>query len=292
MLCTLRLVTRTQVIQKSPTHRGSSDPATSAASFRLYLQNELLRRCEKNPAYSLRAFARTLGYDVATLSKILKGQRGIGRITIEKLGMKLGLSPAEVTSFMDKRRAGGKAAKNAARADHDSVPIDYQQLTLDSFKVISDWYHYAILETMALDHFKPDPKWIARTLGITVSEVNAAVERLQRIDLIEITPDGRWIDRTDGTSTTAGNPFSAVAFRKLQRQVLEKALVAIEEVPIERRDQTSVMMAIDSNLIPEAKERIKTFRRELSRFLNRSSLKRDAVYQLGVSLYPVTRSQE
>lgn len=264
------------------------DEAESAASFRLYLQNELLRRCEKNPSYSLRAFARTLGCDVGTLSKILKGQRGIGRITIERLGMRLGLSPEEVGSFVSKSRRGKPATQAPAGA---SVAIDYQQLTLDRFKVISDWYHYAILEVMALDRFRPDPRWIARELGISVSEVNVAVERLRRIELIEVTPDGKWVDLTDGTSTTTGSPFTAVAFRKLQKQVLEKAIVALEEVPMDLRDQTSVTLAIDSDRIPEAKERIKAFRRELSRFLSRGK-KRDAVYQLGVSLFPLTRSQE
>ncbi len=259
--------------------------AADAASFRLFLQNELIRRCEKNPAYSLRGFARTLGCDVATLSKMLKGKRGIGRITILNLGTRLGLSPQEIEEFINKRQKG----KRAINKRHDASLIDYQQLTLDSFKVISDWYHYGILELMRVDHFKPDPKWIARTLGLTVSEVNIAVERLVRVDLLEITPEGKWKDLTGGTSTTTGNPFTAAAFKKLQRQVLEKAITAIDEVPMEERDQSSVTMAIDSSLLPEAKERIKLFRRDLGKFLSKGE-KRDSVYQLGISLYPLTKN--
>lgn len=262
--------------------------AIEATNFRLYLQDVLLSRCEKNPAYSLRAFARTLDCDVATLSKILKGQRGIGRITIEKLGMRLGLSPQEISAFVVQRKRGKHAVRQRSI---DSVEINYQQLTLDHFKIIADWYHFAILEVMALDRFKADSKWVARRLGISASEVNAAVERLERTQMIKITPEGKWVDLTDGTSTTTGNPFSDVAFRKLQKQVLEKAITALEEIPMNLRDQTSVTMAIDSDLIPEAKKRIRAFRRDLSRFLSRGK-RRDAVYQLGISLFPLTKGQE
>ena len=282
MTLRVRLV-KLQFVMKTQEIKLNQPNEVDAASFKLYLQNELLRRCEKNPAYSLRGFARTLGCDVATLSKMLKGQRGIGRITIENLGSRLGLNPNEITAFITKGKKGKRVNKG-----QDSVGIDYQQLTMDSFKVIADWYHYGILELMRVDHFRPDPKWIAKSLGITVSEVNIAVERLKRIELLEITTAGEWIDLTSGTSTTTGNPFTAAAFKKLQRQVLEKAITALDEVPFEERDQSSVTMAIDSSLLPEAKEKIKVFRRDLGKFLSRGE-KRDSVYQLGVSLYPITK---
>jgi uncharacterized protein (TIGR02147 family) len=275
---------------KSPTaHTRTKSPRApnlEETSFRHFLQGELIRRCEKNAAYSLRAFARTLGCDVSTLSKILKGKRPTGRITIEKLGARLGLSPERVQRFMESRERPTTATANTSTM----AGPDYQQLTLDSFKIISDWYHYGILELMRVDHFKPDSKWIARTLGLTVSEVNIAVERLVRVGILEINAQGEWIDHSEGRSTTIGNEFSAAAFRNLQRQVLELALKALEEVPMDKRDQTSMTMAIDSRLLPEAKTRIKNFRRELAHFLSRGE-KRDAVYNLGISLYPLTREK-
>jgi hypothetical protein len=47
--------------------------------------------------------------------------------------------------------------------------------------MISDWYHFAILDLTRLDDFQPEPAWVSRKLGLTVSEVKIAVERLLRL---------------------------------------------------------------------------------------------------------------
>jgi hypothetical protein len=49
-------------------------------------------------------------------------------------------------------------------------------------------------------------------------------------------------------------------------------------------------MAIDTALIPEAKDKTTKFRRELAKFLSRGE-KRDEVYHLSISLYPISNSK-
>src|SRR5262245_57459511 len=110
--------------------------------FRLFLQNELIRRCKKNPGYSLRAFAKGLEMDFSTLSKLLKGQRPIGKLVIKRLSSKLGLDPKVTGQFLSNQNSDVQVAG------------DYQQISLDSFNIIADWYHYAILELMRLDKFE------------------------------------------------------------------------------------------------------------------------------------------
>ncbi len=243
--------------------------------FRLYLQNELIERCKKNESYSLRSFARFLGMDPSTLSQILRRKRNLTRKSILALGERLGLGPDEMSQFL----GAAQTAKGNMGPAHE--------LTLDTFRVIADWYHYAIFELVTVSNFQSEPKWIAKTLGITVNETHAAIERLQRLELIEIGKNGRWKQGSD-LITTTGNPFTATAFRKLQKQVLEHAMTALEEIPMEKRDQSSMTMAINSKRLPEAKERIKKFRRELCDYLQQDQI-RDSVYQLGVSFYPLTK---
>ncbi len=254
--------------------------------FRLLLQDELIKRTNTNPAYSLRAFARALEVDFSTLAKIIKGHRKIGKKTILKLGTKLGLNPKEVQHFIDQANSYKKGPSDSSLKE-DQVLNNYQQLTLDSFQIISDWYHYAILELMRVDGFKTDQKWIAKVLGLTASQVNVAIERLQRIGILEITPKGQWMDRSGGKCTTLGNEFTAGAFKNLQKHVLEKALTALEHVSLEKRDQTSMTFAIDTEKMKEAKKMITRFRRELSAFLSRGK-KRNEVYNLSISLYPLS----
>jgi plasmid maintenance system antidote protein VapI len=246
--------------------------------FRLYLQQELVKRCKKNPRFSVRAFAITLGVENSALSKILCGKRQLTRKMVIRLGQKLGLNPIQISEF----------SIVPVLENPESQKETFRQLTQDQFAIISDWYHYAIHELCRTNSCKSDVRWIARKLGITLAEAASAVERLLRLGYLERSTSGTLINRS-GPLTTLGNEFTTIAFRNLQRQVLEKAIIALEEVPLEKRDQTSMTMAISSTKLKEAKELIKKFRRDLSNFLESDYKNLDSVYHLGISLYPVTK---
>ena len=55
---------------------------------------------------------------------------------------------------------------------------------LDTFAVISDWYHYAILSLLEVTDARLDPRWISKRLGINRLEARLAIERLKRLSLI------------------------------------------------------------------------------------------------------------
>lgn len=241
--------------------------------FQSYLRGELVQRCKKNPKYSLRAFAKALGMDPSTLAKILNGKRALGQKSIQALGKKIGLKPAEIASFL-----GGSS--------DDSADAAYDRLNLDLFEIISDWHHHAILELMTIEGFEPNARWVARTLGISLSEVKEALDRLVRCQMLEIS-NGQWVERTSGRTTNIAPDLTSSAMRHLQKQFLKKSVEAVDEVPIAFRDHTSMTMAIDRKKLPMAKEKIKTFRRQLAKYLSRSGDRND-VYNLTISLYPLT----
>ncbi|MGE3975681.1 MAG: DUF4423 domain-containing protein, partial [Bdellovibrionales bacterium] len=70
------------------------------------------------------------------------------------------------------------------------------------------------------------------------------------------------------------------------------AIQALETVPMSQRDQSSMTMAIDTSLMDAAKEKIKNFRRELCDFFQKENNPRNAVYQLTISLCPLTKIEE
>lgn len=246
------------------------------ADFRTRLKDELIARCRKNPKYSLRAFAKALGIVPSALSDMLNGRRTITNKSIERLGLSLGLSLKEIAQFQKESADGGN---KAAR---------FQQITFDTFALISDWYHFAILELIKIENFMPTNQRIAQALGITKSEANIAIERLMRLNLVRIDSKGRWVDVSEGFTTSIKPGLTSSAARNLQKQILEQAIAAIEEVPIERRNHTSMTMAIDPADVAEASEKIKKFRRQLCKFLERNGRPKE-VYQLAISLFPVSQ---
>ncbi len=237
-------------------------------NFRRILQQTLMDRVKKNPHYSIRAFAKALGIESSSLSQMINGQRPITQKMRLRLSDKLGLPPETHTA-----------------AYENFVPVD-----VEVFKIISDWYHYAILELTHLDHFKPQVKWVAKVLGLSINEVHDAVRRLRKLDMLGITADGQWKDLL-GDANNLGNEFTAPAFRKLQKQFLEKAIYALENTPYEKRVQTSITVPVAVSRVAPAKKRILKFIEELHDYL-RSGDSRDEVYHMSLSLYPVSNTGE
>jgi uncharacterized protein (TIGR02147 family) len=244
-------------------------------SFRVYLQQELIRRCDRNPNYSLRSFAKSLAISSSALSGILNGKRPLTEKTAVRLAAALGLPIEEI---------------EALRQSHQgSESNNVQTLTLDAFACISEWYHLAILELIRTKSFQPNPAWVARSLGLNRSQVNTAIERLQRVGLLRVEKDGSWIDcSANGKLTAIHESLTNAAAMLNQKRILELGIQAINEVPVDRRNNTAMTIAVDSADLPEARRRIQKFRRELANFFEKSSSP-EHVYHLAIALYPLTK---
>ena len=254
----------------------------TATNFRQHLQEELVERCRNNPNYSLRSFARSLKVEPSALSQMLNGKRPITEKMKFRLGSALGLSVTHLTNLPASKPAGVTAVENSP-----------QQLALDTFAIISDWYHFAMLELTYVEGFKADSTWISRRLGITKSEVNIAFERLKRLKLLKQDKDGRWVDASENGELTHLNPnMTSDAARKYQCQLLELSKRAVQEVALELRNHTSATLCFDPDDLPSAIERITDFRRSFARDFQPKPKKAKEVYQLQISLFPLTQPKE
>jgi uncharacterized protein (TIGR02147 family) len=250
--------------------------------FRLYLQEELVSRCRKNPRYSLRSFAKSLGVNHGILSMVLNKKRTLTPNMVRTMGTALKLNSDDLDRFVIHVPQINPRKKNA-----QAKLIN--QMTVDMFNVISDWYHDAILELSRVQGFRGTPEYISRRLGISVVEAQAAIERLERVGLIEIMPNGSWKEILGDNTTAIHVDTTSVALRDLQRQVLTKSLHALENIPKPQRDHTCMTVAVRIQDLPEAKRRIKQFRLELMEFLQKHGNELEEVYQLAVSFYPLTK---
>jgi uncharacterized protein (TIGR02147 family) len=236
-----------------------------------------MRRSGKNPRYSLRAFARSLGVNHATLSSILSGKRTITTDTFEKFAKTLGLEPKQVDAF-----------KVLEKADGDDTPRSYYLLQQDAFNAISEWYYDAILELSLIPNFKLEPSVIAASIGITALQAKIALETLERLELLVREKSGRLKIQHQNSTNILDPDFTTAAQKKYQRSVLEKSQDALENIDRKLRDHTSTTMAIESKDLPEVKKLIQKFRHDLNAYLQRPKSKPDSIYQLQVSFFPLT----
>lgn len=238
-----------------------------------WLRSEFLRRRKKNQAYSLRAYARHLGLSPGPLSEILGLKRPLSSRLAKRLAERLALGPEESAAFL-----------SSVGADVETRERRLKEIDLDSFHVIADWYHYALLSLVETEGFRLDARWIARRLGVTPLEARLAWERLERLGLVE-RKEGQGRLRQDGVTTPHDVPSAAL--RRAHRQALAQASKALEDVPVEERDFSFITLAIDPAKLGMAKALIKRFRAELSRLVETG--RRTEVYRLGVYLMPLTR---
>jgi uncharacterized protein (TIGR02147 family) len=234
------------------------------------LRTTLSERCKANPQYSIRAFARSSGISHTVLSLVLSGKRRLSKKATERLADYLNLDPSKRKSLMQR---------------YSNIDEVYETLSLDSFELISDWYHYAILSVLELPFAKLDAKWIAKQIGIQPLQAKLAIDRLKRLGLLEQTSDGVW--KQSSAPIKIDNKHSSSATKKFHKQLLVRAAESIDIDPISDRDFSSMTFAMDPASIEFARKKIQAFRRELTAELESKGTPA-AVFNFTMQLYPIT----
>jgi uncharacterized protein (TIGR02147 family) len=243
-------------------------------NYQIWLQSEFEKRVKVNPRYSLRAFARLLQLDPSTVSQLLSGKRRASNNMLERLFAKLEVSPEIRQKLLIKQQTGIN---------------NYDQISADVFAVISDWYHYAILELTFVKNFQSDARWISQQLNIPADIATAAIQRMIRIGLLKQDENGK-LTKEQKYIVNYKEGDTSAAHKSFQKEVIKKALESIDSTPQPEKDITSITFAIDESKIPIAKERIKNFRRALSEELETG--KQTRVYNLAIQLYPISEKMK
>jgi len=261
--------------------------------YRLVLKEEFSRRLQLRRPYSMNAFAREIGLSSARLSEVLQGKQGLSRKVAEKIAGRIDLGGEEAEAFcdlVDMEHARSREQRDQARARVEErwLDRDYRSVQQDVFSAISDWYHFALLRLLETRRFRESPEWIARSLSITPMEAQLAIDRLLRLGLLERDSGGKLRPSSDFVSTTDGVPSQAI--RSFHAQVLRKALSALEEQGVERRNFSANILAVQRADLPKAKEALRRFRRRFTKDYARPG-RADSVYCLSVQLFDLTQER-
>ena len=121
--------------------------------------------------------------------------------------------------------------------------------------------------------------------------MNVALDRLLALGMVEWNEKNKkWILIEEAVSNVDEN-YSQIANRKMQKQLLEKAVNALELIPFENRDQSSISFPMSKNKIKEAKLLLKEFRMKFAEILQNDENASD-VYQLVLGFYPLTQTNK
>jgi uncharacterized protein (TIGR02147 family) len=241
----------------------------------------------------MRAYARDLGIQPSKLSEILRGLCGLSAKSAMRIAKRLQLSGSESEYFVTAVRLQHERSK-VARAQAQTklarltTNFGFNEIHLDRFRVISDWYHIAILELTDLADFESHHAWIAGRLGIPSKVAQEAITRLLDFGLLKQDEHGRLLQTHEQMATPNGIPSREI--REHHSQILMKADEAQTSAPIEEREYAAITMAIDSSRLTEARAELIRFRREFTKDIQQGSNK-DRVYCLAMQFFPLDKKR-
>lgn len=245
----------------------------SGDPFSAFLRNKFDSLKLKNPRYSLRAFATKMDIDASTLSKVFAGKRSFSAETQLNCLKKAGATKKEIDAIL-------KTGANQ--------PLSHQIIPEDVFEVLGNWRYFAVLEFLRIDNQEDTVfKLLKKKLDLSRQEAQDILDTLSRIGFVKLENGAYEVLKPNNSWSTAGGDTSALR-RGMQKDILERSIVALENIPMDQREHGSLLVAIDKSRVPEFKEHMRRIRLELSDYFQ-SSPNYNEIYQFQMSFYPVTQ---
>jgi len=238
-----------------------------------HLREELKRRCERNPRYSIRAFARSLDIHPSTLAAILSQKRPLTPKTAERLLSSLGMDPTERQKLISSLLADGANEKPFGPAEDEAA------------FAASSWQHSAVLALLRTDKPPATIAAISRRLELAPVQVNEILNRLIYLGLVQPAAVG-WALTESTLSAETVNEQALLASRL---QLLDRAKNSLREDYPDAREFTGVTLTGSAAQVRHARELIRRFCVDLSRLME--SGPSDEVYQAVVNLFPLSHAE-
>lgn len=250
------------------------------------LAEEFNRRQMRNKHYSLRAFARDIGVSAPFLSQFLSGKRGISLEKAKSILQKIEWPEEQKDLFCSLIEKSLVKKLNITTMIQQNMDSKFEALKIkeSEFRLIANWYYYAILELTSVKGFKSEVQWISDRLKISPKQTVEALDRLMKLKLLEY-KRGRYQRKTKHYQI---KDISSLAIREHHHQSLDLAHRAIDEQALEKREFGSSTMAINSEDLPAIKEKIKKFREKIIK--EYSVENGNAIYKLSTQLFELGSS--
>jgi len=264
---------------------------------REYIKRELTARVRRRPLYSQRAFARDLGVAPSTLTDFLKGRIGFSSGRISQISKQLGLSVEQREHWTD--LVDGKFSRDADRRKASLLRVkarleaEKSSITLEEFKTMSEWHHYAFIELIEQNNLKySDLKVAANALQIPLKVMKESVQRLIQVQLLRETEGGLY--QVVDVRRNVGNQLPSEGIRSFHQQILEKAMTALETQGMDRRFNSSTLVGLPKSKIPVIIEELQSMAFKIlePHMQNANAEPDEELYCLGIQFFDLLKHPE
>ncbi|MBI3017412.1 MAG: TIGR02147 family protein, partial [Deltaproteobacteria bacterium] len=258
-----------------------------------FLSHTFKEKQKKNPKYSLRSWSGHLGFrSPSVISMVLRGERKLQLELLTKIAESLRLTDPEkqylqVLTLYSNAITPAEKQLYSDLLGHIRPDQEFSTLHLDKFRLISDWYHFAIYEMVDLKDFKLDYDWISQKLNHEITSVMAeeAIKRFLRLKLL-VLKNGK-LKKNSQQQVFTETDIPNEALKKHHTQMIEKALQSLQNQDVQEREISSNTMIFSKSKMAEVKRKIRKFQKEIARLCE--TKQGDAVYQLNTQFFKLTK---
>ncbi len=261
--------------------------------YRIFMR-DLQRFIKKGrPVFTLEHLGHKVGLkSKGHISLILKGDKNIPAAKISVFAQALELSSHEAEFFALLVQFNQAPTFRERKLFLDRMVallrVTDRRLVPSQYALCEKWYHPAVHELLRTVNISDDWEKLASLLRPEISpeEAQASVAVLEQIGLVKKNARGFW--KPTDVALTFGEGWKSVMVREFQRHTFDLAQSALDQIPVEERDISSLTLSLGEDSFREIRERIALFRKELLAVAkNEKSV--DRVYQLSFSLFPLSR---
>ncbi len=164
--------------------------------------------------------------------------------------------------------------------------VQFRTVADDKIAFFEKWYHMPVWSLLSIYPFNGKNY---RHLGsllvpqLSAQEARNSIQLLERLGLVERDKDGYF--KTLDTFISTPDKWSSVAIKKYQESTIELSLNALETLPKNQRDVTTVTFTCSMKHLDTLRERLQSIRQEML-MLSQDDPNEDCVMQLNLQLFP------
>ncbi len=265
--------------------------------YRAFLRDYYVEQKARTRQFSFRAFAKRAGIrSFNFLQLVMKGQRDLSAQMAMHFARGCGLKGPEAEYFCELVAFGQAKTSEERNRAYERLARFRQFRSLHQLEPAqsayhNNWYMPAIRELVLIPGFVEDPKWIASMLrpAISPGQAREALATLQELGLLVRDRAGKLCQSSALVTTGPGPLGHHVA--NYHRVMIEQAARALDEVPRDQRDMSSLTLCVSAQAFENIRRRIAEFRQELLQLAELEG-PADRIVQLGFQLFPLSNQSK
>ena len=242
--------------------------------------------------FSYRFMSKHLGIDAGYLVKVLQGQKNLSYESAPEVALLLKLNKKE-TEYFKLLILFGKAKSNTEIASYFEKLVHFSEtksatIDADKYEFYKKWYYSAIREILGFFPFNGNYKALAEMVvpEIKPLEAKKSIELLSRLGIIIKNERGEYTPATRFIST--GEQWKSIAIRQFQEETIRLAAAALDAVPKEQRDISTVTVSLSREGFEEVGALLKQLRRQIFEVAEKEHHASGA-FQVNLQLFPISK---